>query len=368
MGGSRIPLHKRLSLELHHVVQKQRIDEHFLHQLFWECTLRCNLNCRHCGSDCRMVSEQSDMPLGDFLKVLDEIRSQTDPSDIMVITTGGEPLLRSDLSECGRQIISRGFVWGMVSNGMLLDEEKLKELIDSGLKSIAISFDGFEADHNWMRGHPESYRRAENAIKALTKTSGLVWDVISCVNQRTIQYLPEFRDYLIGLGVPKWRLFTVFPFGRAANEPELKLSDGQFIEMMDFIRQTRLENKINTSYGCDGFLGVYEGEVRNRYFACSAGVNVASVLADGSISGCLSIRSDYHQGNIYHDSFWEVWQNRFLPYRDHRWMRTGKCARCKVWRYCQGNGMHLRDGEGKLHLCQYEMITRALKDKSQPLW
>ena len=32
MGGSRIPLHKRLSLELHHAVQKQRIDEHFLHQ------------------------------------------------------------------------------------------------------------------------------------------------------------------------------------------------------------------------------------------------------------------------------------------------------------------------------------------------
>ena len=26
---------------------------HPLRQLFWECTLRCNLSCRHCGSDCR---------------------------------------------------------------------------------------------------------------------------------------------------------------------------------------------------------------------------------------------------------------------------------------------------------------------------
>jgi len=25
---------------------------HELNYLFWECTTRCNLHCRHCGSDC----------------------------------------------------------------------------------------------------------------------------------------------------------------------------------------------------------------------------------------------------------------------------------------------------------------------------
>ena len=149
----------------------------------------------------------------------------------------------------------------------------------------------------------------------------------------------------------------MFPSGRAANDPELRLSNSQFVEMMEFIKDTRLQGKIRADYGCDGFLGKYEGEVRNHYYSCSAGINIASVLADGSISGCLSIRSDYHQGNIYKDSFWEVWQNKFQVYRNRRWMKTDQCAGCKMWRYCQGNGMHLRDGNGKLQLCQYQMIA-----------
>ena len=79
--------------------------------------------------------------------------------------------------------------------------------------------------------------------------------------------------------------------------------------------------------------------------------------ADGSISGCLSIRSNYHQGNIHKDNFWDVWQNKFQVYRDRRWMKTEQCEHCKMWRYCQGNGMHLRDGNGKLQMCQYNMLN-----------
>ena len=353
----KLGFHKRVMLELNRAVLQKRTEEHELHQLFWECTLRCNLNCRHCGSDCHMLSDNIDMPLGDFRRVLDEIRAHQDPSKVMVITSGGEPTMRSDLALCGAEITRRGFVWGMVSNGMLLSPDKLDEFVSAGLKSLAISFDGFENDHNWMRGNSHSFNNVLRAIEGMRQHPGLTWDVITCVNQRTIQYLPRFRDYLVSLGVPRWRLFTVFPSGRAAGDPELKLTGTQFVELMEFIKRTRLEGRIRADYGCDGFLGSYEGEVRNHYYSCSAGINVASVLADGSISGCLSIRSHYHQGNIYRDSFWEVWQQRFQPYRDRRWMKTGPCQKCRMWRYCLGNGMHLRDSEGKLQLCQYQMFT-----------
>ena len=356
MKKDKLGTYKRLLLELNRAVYLNRIDEHELHQLFWECTLRCNLNCRHCGSDCRMLSEKDDMPLKDLLKVLDEIKDHMDASKLMVINTGGEPMMRRDLAECGKAISDRGFVWGMVTNGMLLTPEKLDEFVQAGLKSIAVSFDGFEEDHNWMRGNPSSFKNVLVAVEALKQHPSLTWDVITCINQRTIQYLPRFRDYLISLGIKRWRLFTVFPFGRAANDPDLKLSNAQFVEMMEFIKQTRKEGRIRADYGCDGFLGKYEGEVRNHFFSCSAGINVASILADGSISGCLSIRSDYHQGNIYQDSFWEVWQKKYGVYRNRKWMKTGSCAKCKMWRYCQGNGMHLRDGDGTLQICQYNMI------------
>ena len=121
--------------------------------------------------------------------------------------------------------------------------------------------------------------------------------------------LEEFKELLIAEGVGWWRLFTIFPVGRARNDESLRLTDGQFREVLEFIRRTRREGRIDVSYACEGFLGRYEGEVRDDFYQCAAGVSVASIRVDGAISGCTSIRSNFHQGNIYRDDFWEVWQN-----------------------------------------------------------
>ena len=335
------------------LMNERRTKKHKLHHLFWECTLRCNVSCLHCGSDCRAVAETKDMPLEDFLAVLDDISTVMDPNTIVVQTTGGEPLVRKDIVECGRAIRERGFHWAMVSNGLLLDEQMGIRLLDAGLESIAISMDGFENDHNWMRGHKLSFACAERAVKFLVGKN-LVWDVITCVNQKTIGYLEEFKRYLIDLGVKKWRIFTIVPMGRAALYPELQLGDEQFRQVMDFIAATRKEKSINLSFSCEDFLGDYEYEVRNSPFFCQSGVNVASILADGSISGCLSMRSNYHQGNIYKDRFTDVWENKFQEYRNREWMHTDQCSDCKMWDFCLGNGLHLRDDEGKLMLCKYK--------------
>lgn len=101
-----------------------RTKRRLLQQIFWECTLRCNLNCLHCGSDCRKDDMPDDMPFEDFAIVLDDVAAKRNPHKIMVVTTGGEPLVRSDIIDCGREITRRGFIWGMVSNGMLLTEKK----------------------------------------------------------------------------------------------------------------------------------------------------------------------------------------------------------------------------------------------------
>ena len=117
------------------------------------------------------------------------------------------------------------------------------------------------------------------------------------------------------------------------------------------------EAKIDLSYGCEGFLGNYELSVRDYPFFCQAGINVASVLNDGSISGCLSIRSNYNQDNIYKDSFVDIWNNEFQIYRNRNWMKTGECASCKMWKYCEGNGMHLRDDHEGLLLCNLSKVN-----------
>ena len=352
-----VSLRRRIALDITKSLRKSETADHPLLQLFWESTLRCNLKCRHCGSDCKQIANTPDMPKEDFFKVLDGIATHTDPHKVFVRVSGGEPTMRADLEECGKGIYSRGFPWGMVTNAYGLTPERYSRLLKSGLHSMTISLDGLQENHDWLRGRENSFERASRAIKMVVDSNAIAFDVVTCVNRRNFKELPQIKEHLIGLGLKQWRLFSIFPTGRAAQDPDLQLPAEMFRGLLDFIKETRKEGRIKASFGCEGFLGHYEGEVRDHFYTCQAGVTIGSVLIDGSISACTSIRSDYHQGNIYKDDFWDVWQNRFQPYRDRSWMKKDECGDCKYWKWCEGNGMHLRDSDGKLMLCHMKRIT-----------
>ena len=355
MKATPLTLKKKLALELWRQQNKLAVEEHPLRQLFWECTLRCDLKCRHCGSDCKMQDAKKDMPKEDFFRVLDGIAKKTDPHKVFVIISGGEPLMRQDIEQCGAGIYQRGFPWGMVTNALHLTPQRFQGLMKAGMHSMTISLDGLEEDHNWMRGNDKSFQMVSQAIDMLVATEGFVFDIVTCVTRRNYENLDEIKDFLISKGVKRWRLFTVFPVGRAALDPMMRLTNEEFRGVFDFIKKVREEGRIRADYGCEGFLGNYEGEVRNRFFSCQAGVSVGSVMADGSIAACASIRADYNQGNIYEDDFMDVWENRYQKYRNREWMKDD-CALCSYFRYCQGNGMHLRDGNGKLLFCHLKRL------------
>lgn len=350
-------LKQRVGLELERRLRQNLKQLHPLRQLFWECTLRCNLQCRHCGSDCKMEGFMPDMPAEDFLRVIDEeVTPHVNPHEVMVILSGGEPLMRDDIEDVGRALYRREYPWGMVTNGMLFTEERFRKLYAAGLRSVAVSLDGNEEDHNWMRGHVSSFKNAMRAIRLLASQERVVWDVVTCVNNRNVQYLTQLKNLLYEAGVRQWRLFTIFPAGRASQHPDLQLPGEKLREVLDFIIACRKEGKIHASFACEGFLGAYEGKVRDHLYQCAAGISVASVLIDGSISACTSIRGKYYQGNIYKDRFWDVWEHGFQDYRNRDWMRKGNCADCKMFRYCEGGGMHLRDEEGNLMLCHLKKL------------
>ena len=359
-------LRKRIIFELERLRRKNLQQLHPLQQLFWESTLRCNVHCLHCGSDCSSSEVTPDMPAEDFLRVIDQsITPHVDPHKVLIIISGGEPLMRKDLAQVGTALKQRGYPWGMVTNGLALTEKRFKELLAAGLRSMAISFDGLELDHNWLRQHPLAFEGATRAIKLAAATPSLTWDVVTCVNQRTINQLDEMQEYLWSIGVRNWRLITIDPMGRAAENPELILTPEQHCQLLDYIREKRKQG-LHISYSCEGFMPEYEMDIRDHLFHCAAGVSIASILIDGSISACTSVRGKYYQGNIYKDDFWEVWENGFKPYRNRQWMRQLEpCNDCKLWRYCEGGGMHLRREDGELMLCHNNKLQEGCSKVAQ---
>ncbi len=368
MSNNKISLRKKIALQLH---KKYRSNEQKIHQLnyiLWECTLRCNLNCIHCGSDCKKDAAIKDMPREDFFKALDDVTPIINPNKTMIVLTGGEATLRHDIDIIGKELYSRGFPWGIVSNGMRLDAHLLQTLMNSGLRSVTISLDGLEDSHNWLRGNKKSFHNAYNALQLLQNTQGIRYDAVTCVNQRNFSELHQLYKLLLSIGLKEWRIFTIFPIGRAKQEKQLQLEPKDFKGLFDFIKKIRKEGKIKLNYGCEGFLGNFEGDVRDNLFFCRAGVNIASILADGSISACPNLRDNFIQGNIYKDSFRDIWTNKYKIYRDRSWMKTGTCAECDYFSYCEGNGMHLRDEKtGDLLFCHLKRIEEGERAKSLEL-
>ncbi len=347
-------------LPMHQATQRRIHD---LNYLFFELTQRCNLACRHCGSDCTADASMPDLPAAKVLEVLRGIRRRHHPGNITVALTGGEPLLYPGFFELGLAITKLGFPWGMVTNGWAWSPETVEAARMSGMCTITVSLDGPPEPHDWLRGRKGSYDHATDALRMLTAATWIQkLDVVTCVNRRNLDLLDETRTLLADLGVNHWRLFTVSPIGRAAGDPELILDKEGFRRLMSWTVARRGTPGPIISYSESGYLGTCDTTVRNHPFFCRAGVNVAGIMADGAILACPNIDRSFAQGNIREDDFCEVWETRYQRFRDRRWMRTGDCVDCKEWGVCQGNSFHLLDPQtGRTRLCYYREFDLAEK-------
>jgi len=341
--------------------KKNEIKLHELNYLFWECTLRCNLHCFHCGSDCSADKTKKDMPFGDFLNAILPLKEKFKKDSITIAITGGEPLLREDLPHCGMELRKNGFRWGIVTNGFDYTRDIHNKLLLSGMGSITLSLDGFEISHNWLRGNNKSFERAVNALELIVSSNRLVYDVVTCVNKKNINELQELKEFLISKKVKAWRLFTISPIGRAVQNNDLRLDPRQLKQLLDFIVNARKDSRINVNLCCGDYVGEYEGKVRDYYFFCRAGIQIGSILSDGSISACPNINRNFVQGNIYKDEFLDVWNRRFEIMRDRKWAKTGLCKNCHAFKDCNGGPMHLwNEKKDTIMACTYQQLNSSV--------
>ena len=152
--------------------------------LFFELTDRCNLGCRHCGSNCTYRNDKF-LPFAEIRKIMISVSQRYDPKQIMVCLSGGEPVLHPDLMEIIRTAHVLGFYVGMTTNGTLIDDSKAKELQRSGLDTIAVSIDGTRETHDCFRGVKGCFDQAIEGIKSLKK-AGIEPEIVTAVHKGNI--------------------------------------------------------------------------------------------------------------------------------------------------------------------------------------
>ncbi len=335
---------------------------HTLLDLFWECTLTCNAKCKHCGSSAEKKKYDGELSTEEIKNAFKQIANDMDTSKIFINVTGGEPLVRKDLCEVMEYATNElGFHWGMTSNGILLNDENIEKLKKANMETISISIDGLEETHDKFRGVPGSYKTIINNIKKL-KSANFVKkiQVTTVFHKDNINQIDQLYNVMLGLNLDSWRLVSMDPIGRANENDDLLLDGKEIKHLLDFIKSKKKNKKMELTYGCPGFLGLdYEKEVRQNYFYCNTGINVASILYNGDLFVCPNVprRKELIQGNIRKDNFKDVWDNKYEIFRNKDRTKCEKCINCENWEYCLGGAFHTWDFDNNIqNKCTYNMI------------
>lgn len=101
---------------------------------------RCNLACTYCSE---FDDYSKAVPTRDLCERIDHLARLGTTS---INLTGGEPLLHPEIEQVIAHIRRRGMLAVMVSNGYLLNAEKIKRLNQAGLDRLQISVDNVEPD------------------------------------------------------------------------------------------------------------------------------------------------------------------------------------------------------------------------------
>ncbi len=304
--------------------RRQLMERPDLTYLFWESTLRCNLKCTHCGSSCDATSRVEELSTEQVLGILDTIGEDFDTSRIFVSITGGEPLLRPDLFEVVQRLTDLGMESCIVTNGTLLTRERAARLVAAGMRTVSISLDGAEAEHDAVRGKG-SFTRALAGVTAAREAGIEFVETITCVRPANLESLDRVSEDARAAGSNLWRLITIDSMGRLSGrpDPEMWLDSDHLRQLMAYIETRRQaaaragDPGLDVQFSCGGFLGVaLEGQVRPDASQCYAGLCVGSILCDGRVGACPSMPRAWSQGSALEQRFSTIWRERFDDYRD----------------------------------------------------
>ncbi len=307
----------------------------------WELTLKCNMNCLHCGSRAGEARE-NELSLEEALNVADDL-IELGCQQLSLI--GGEVFLYKGWEKIARRLTDNKILVNIITNGYLMGDKQIEEIKYSKISNVIISVDGMTENHNRIRNNEKSFSQIEKTIARLNQEN-IPIGVNTTLLDTNFSDLDDLHDFLAGNNVKIWQLQLANPMGNMSDRREQLISIDNIKKLTGFIRQKR-EEKLMSVYTGDnvGYYDEHERYIRgnpgntNYWAGCQAGLHVVGIDSIGNIKGCESLYDDtFIEGNLREESLSEIWfkEGNFAYNRNFDpSMLTGKCKDCDNGAFCR---------------------------------
>lgn len=310
----------------------------------WDLTYRCNLKCIHCcfsSYNCVTNICNEKVPIERMYDVLDELDKM---KIIRLEIAGGEPLLYPQFDSFIKYVQTKHFEISVVTNGLLLSQEKLNMLKKCRLTQIQISLDGFTPYiHEFIRGKGTFGKTIEKIRMVLHDNINLV--VAAMVYKENYNRMDEFVEFLYRLKVRYFRIQFLLPIGEAkSNFEQLFITE----EEQDFAIKTVLSNEHVKAGEIRVILPCFYNKKENgqkivteskRFYSntCGAGTMHVNINPYGDVSACTMLTgAEWIEGNIINENFADIWkcESRFKKWRNE-YSIEGGCKDCSFINECR---------------------------------
>jgi len=299
----------------------------------WNTTNACNLNCPHCYRDASkaLPDELTTSEAKAMLQQISEARF------MIMIFSGGEPLLRDDIFELVEHARGLGLRPVFGTNGTLLNRETVKRLKESGAAAMGISLDSTDAEkHDRFRGVPGGFDKTMEGMKNC-REFGLRFQIHTTVMDWNYDEIEQITDLAIESGATAHHIFFLVPTGRAAHLASGIMKAEKYEELLERIMDRQEEVPIELKPTCaPQFMRIAKQKGMKMRFTrgCIAGIAYCLIGPTGNVQPCAYL--DMNLGNVREMPFTEIWQNNEV-FKELRTMEySGSCGRCDYKDVCGG--------------------------------
>ncbi|MEW6388026.1 MAG: heme b synthase [Thermodesulfobacteriota bacterium] len=318
-----------------------------LRLLAWEVTRRCNLACLHCRAAAGSGPYPGELTNAEGLALLDDLARM---GQVVLILTGGEPLLRDDIFELIEYGAKLGLRVVMAVNGTLLTPPVAHLLKAKGIQRVSISLDGAGAHtHDRLRAVPGAFGGALNGIAAC-REAGLPFQINTTITKANLKELPALYDIALALGAAAHHVFVLVPTGRGEHLRDELVSPREYEETLRWLLARQREGLLHLKPTCaPQFYRLWRQDAAARgekitpathgmeamTRGCLGGQGFAFVSYRGEVQPCGYL--ELTAGNIRETPFPEIWESSEL-FRQLRAVDDyhGKCRACQYRKVCGG--------------------------------